>query len=211
MNDRRVLVAGATGATGRTLQRIAEAGRAPVVPLVRPSSAGKAPANARVADFSDPAALVRAMEGCTTVVQLIGTMRKRFATGDTYEASDIGTTRQLVDAAKQAGIDHVVLLSSVGAGSPRGAYLQAKARAEAIVRESGIDFTIVRPSMFVGEEHQPPKLVVALADRFAPARYRPIRLEQLARAILRVALERAPVGAVLEGDALWAVVAGLRR
>jgi uncharacterized protein YbjT (DUF2867 family) len=100
----------------------------------------------------------------------------------------------------------VVLLSSVGAGRPRGAYLQAKATAEAIVRDSGIAYTIVRPSMFVGEEHQPPKLIVALADRFAPASYRPIRLEQLAAAILRVALERAPLGAVLEGDALWQVV-----
>src|SRR5207245_164039 len=92
-----------------------------------------------------------ALARCTTVTQLIGTTRKRFAAGDTYESSDIGTTRQLVDAAHAAGtIDHFILLTSVGAGKPRGAYLRAKAEAERIVIESGIAYTIFRPSFLIG-------------------------------------------------------------
>jgi uncharacterized protein YbjT (DUF2867 family) len=201
---RRIFIAGATGATGRTVTRLAEAGGVPLVAHVRPKSAAKAPAHAAILELSDHAALVEALRGCTTVVQLIGTMRKRFAAGDTYETSDIGTTKQLVDAAKEAGVDHLVLLSSVGAGSPRGAYLQAKAKAEALVTGSGLAFTIFRPSAFVGEEHQPPKLLVALGTALFPAKYKPIRLEQLAGAILRTAVERGPLG-VLEGASLWAV------
>jgi uncharacterized protein YbjT (DUF2867 family) len=200
--QRRVLVAGATGATGRTLLRLAGAQGMPVTPLVRPKSAGKL-AGAVVADLVDREALIQALRGHTTVIQLIGTMRRRFSTGDTYEASDVGTTRQLIEASREAGVDHVVLLSSVGAGRPVGAYLQAKATAERIVTESEIDYTIVRPSMFVGEEHQPPSVVVALGRRFAPVAYRPIMLDELASILLGVALRRSPVRAVLEGPSLW--------
>ena len=204
---RRLFVAGATGATGRVLVRLAREAGSPVVPQVRPKSAARAPEQARIVDLADHAALVGALSDCTTVLQLIGTTRRRFSTGDTYEASDVGTTRQLVDAAHEAGVDHLVLLSSVGAGRPRGAYLKAKSQAEALVRASGLDWTIFRPSMFVGEEHEPPRLVVALADRLAPAKYRPIRVAQLARALLHAGLARAPLQAVLEGRALWDEVA----
>ncbi len=206
MKDRRILVAGSTGATGRTMMRLAADAGAPVVGLVRPKSALRAPEHAVTVDLNDAAALAEAMTGFTTVVQTIGTMRKRFATGDTYEASDIGTTRALVEASKSAGVDHLVLLSSVGAGRPMGAYLQAKAAAERLVTESGIPFTIVRPSAFVGEEHQPPALVVSIARRLAPATYRPILLEELASALLHVAKARAPLNAVLEGASLWSEV-----
>jgi uncharacterized protein YbjT (DUF2867 family) len=139
-------------------------------------------------------------------------MRRRFASGDTYEVSDVGTTRQLVEASQRAGgVDHFVLLSSVGAGRPLGAYLRAKAEAERIVVESGLPWTILRPSAFVGEGHAPPRLVVALADRWAPARYRPIRMEALARLVLHVSTTRACVGEVLEGDSLWRAVGASTR
>src|SRR4051812_43337599 len=137
MTHRKLFVAGATGATGKVLVPMARAEKIAIVPHARPKSAGSAPEGAAVVDLGDAAALSKAMKGCTTVVQLIGTMKKRFATGDTYETSDIGTTRQLVEAAKSCGtVDHLVLLSSVGAGRPVGAYLQAKAKTEEIVRKS---------------------------------------------------------------------------
>ena len=71
-----------------------------LVPHVRPASADKAHPRAAVLELDDAKGLARAMSGCTTVIQLIGTMRKRFAQGDTYESSDIGTTRQLTVAAR---------------------------------------------------------------------------------------------------------------
>jgi len=148
MSPRRLFIAGATGAVGRVLVPMADRHGISVVPHVRPKSASSlAHPNVVAIDLGD-AGLPAAMQGCTTVVQLIGTMKKRFAKGDTYETSDIGTTRQLVEAAKRAGVDHLVLLSSVGAGRPMGAYLEAKAKAESLVKESGIAFTIVRPSAF---------------------------------------------------------------
>jgi uncharacterized protein YbjT (DUF2867 family) len=204
-NPRRLFIAGSTGAVGRVLVREAAARGVDAVAHRRPKP-GEAPGPA-VFPLSDLDALAAALEGRTTVVQLIGTMRKRFAAGDTYEASDIGTTRNLAEAAKRASsVDHFILLSSVGAGKPMGAYLRAKAEAEGIVRASGIAWTIFRPSAFAGEGHRPPPGMAWLTGALGLVRYQPIRVEDLAAALLRVALEREPLDAVLEGKSLWDVV-----
>lgn len=211
---RKIFVAGSTGATGRTLMRVAQARgvRGELVAHVRPRSASAAGDGTVVFDLADAAALTNALRGCTTVVQLIGTMRKRFAAGDTYESSDIGTTQSLVDAARAAGtVDHVVLLSSVGAGRPMGAYLHAKARAEAIVTGSGLPYTIFRPSAFYGEGHKGVPGGKAVTRLLGLKKYEPIAVEELAAAILQTALLRSPLGVALEGQALWDVVAAAKR
>src|SRR4051812_22449943 len=109
MTGRKLFVAGSTGAVGRTVVRIGK-GRAELVAHQRPKPGGNPGEGLAVFPLDDAEALTAALKGCTTVLQLIGTMRKRFATGDTYESSDIGTTRHLVEAARRAGtIDHLVL------------------------------------------------------------------------------------------------------
>ena len=207
---KRVLfVAGATGAVGRTVVRLGDAHSAHLLPHLRPKKVrqGLVPPPAAVFDLGTRELLVKTLRECTTVLQLIGTMRSRFDTGDTYETSDIGTTRQLVEAAKEAGtIDHLVLLSSVGAGRPVGAYLKAKAEAERLVRESGIAFTVLRPSAFMGEGHSAPVMMQTVTKLLGAARYQPIRVEDLARTLLYVAEQRAHLGEVLEGETLWAAV-----
>lgn len=207
MKPRRLFIAGATGAVGRVLVPLADRHGVAVVPHVRPKSAATLTHPAKVAvELDDSAALTKAMEGCSTVVQLIGTMKKRFASGDTYESSDIGTTRTLVNAAKQAGVDHVVLLSSVGAARPLGAYLQAKAKAEALVRESGLDFTVLRPSAFEDREGQSMPGARTITSLLGLTKYQPITLLELASALLQVSKERSPLGVALEGQPLWDVV-----
>ncbi|MFY2556956.1 SDR family oxidoreductase [Corallococcus terminator] len=209
--SRLLFVAGATGATGRNVVKQALARDVPLIAHVRPKSADTEPAKSwprkAVVELASGAPLAEAMKGSTTVLQLIGTMRKRFASGDTYETSDIGTTRQLVEAAKHAGVDHLVLLSSVGAGRPVGAYLKAKAEAERLVRESGIAWTVVRPPAFEGEYHRPPALLRTLSKLPLLGGLRPIHLDQLAAVLLHVAVKRAPLNTVLEGDSLWNEVA----
>lgn len=211
---RKLFIAGSTGVVGKTIVRQADARGVDIVPLVRPKSAtpGATHPKAAICELSDPKALSAAMAGCTTVLQLIGTMRNRFNTGDTYEVSDIGTTRQLVEAAKATGgVDHFVLLSSVGAGRPMGAYLKAKAAAEALVTQSGLPYTIFRPSAFTGAEgRQVPGFATALTKMLGFQKYVPIEVEELAWTLLFVATERAAVGSVLEGPSLWAEVERVR-
>ncbi len=206
--NRTLFLAGATGAVGQTLLGLSLPPGVSVVPHVRPQSAAKLRHPEQVACELPSPQLEAALRRCTTVVQLIGTMRNRFGRGDTYESSDIGTTRALVDAAKVAGsIDHVVLLSAAGTGRLPGAYYAAKAEAERLVRESGLPFTVVRPSMFADREGLPFAGLLSAVSSLAGPRYRAITLNQLARALLHVAAQRAPLGAVLEGASLWAQVA----
>jgi uncharacterized protein YbjT (DUF2867 family) len=202
MRERVLFIAGSTGAVGRSL---VAAARAAHVPFLAHQRLEHGPAGPDVASFEldEEPRLEAALADATTVVQLIGTTRKRFARGDTYETSDVGTTRQLVDAAKRAAIDHVVLLSSVGAGRPVGAYLRAKAEAERIVRDSGLAFTIVRPSAFEGAGHHPPPGMRAVTRFLGLSRYEPIRVEDLAQLLLHVGKTRAPLDGVLEGESLW--------
>ncbi len=152
----RVFLAGATGATGRVFVSLAEKRGHPLVLHVRPATAevhplGKDP-RAVVFDLADETALRRAVRGCDVIVSLVGTMKNRFATGDTYDTSDLGTTRQLVEAAKAERISRFRLLSSYGAGGP-GAYAQMKGECERIVMAAhDIRWTIFRPSALVSPE-----------------------------------------------------------
>lgn len=177
----------------------------------RPKPGRTADARSAVFELSDGEALRAALTGCTTVLQLIGTIRERFAQGDSYESSDIGTTRALVEAARKAGADHFVLLSAMGAGLPLGAYLRAKASAEALVREGGVPWTIFRPSAFISETQKPPPGFAALTRMFGLRRFEPIPIEALARALVRSARERTPLETVVEGSALFALASPASR
>jgi uncharacterized protein YbjT (DUF2867 family) len=200
-------VAGATGAVGQTLVPLARGAGVPVVAHARPRSAQKlGPGEAAVLELEEPG-LAAAMRGCTTVVQLIGTVRSRFSSGDTYETSDVGTTRRLVAVAREVGVDHLILLSSVGAARPVGAYLKAKARAEALVTGSGVPWTVLRPSAFEDRGGQRLPGARAVMRFLGLPKWELISLHELSTALLRVATARAPLQEVLEGRTLWDVVA----
>jgi hypothetical protein len=202
----RIFVAGATGAVGNKVLKLAPS-NVELAPHVRPGSESKIEHPNTVAiDLSDEN-LAAKMINCTCVMQLIGTMAKRFSTGDTYETSDIGTTRYLVNAAKKAHVQHFVLLSSTGAGSPMGAYLKAKAAAEKLVTESGIPYTIFRPSAFEDREGVSVPGVRAITTLFGLHKWKPIRLSELAGSLLFSASTNGPLNTILEGKSLWDVVA----
>ncbi len=201
---RRLFIAGANGAVGRTVTRLGGEAGDPLVPHFRPGTAARLgdalPAGAVVFSLEDRDSLHRTLLGCTTVLQLIGTMRKRFSSGDTWQSSDIDTTRFLVEASRTVGtVDHFILLSSIGAGRPVGGYLQAKAAAETLVRQSGIPFTIFRPSAFDGEGHRAPPGMSWLRHLPGLRDYAPISVTVLAASLLACARARGPLGEAMEG------------
>jgi len=163
------------------------------------SPLGKDP-RAKIFDLDDHAALTDAMKGCDVVISLVGTMRNRFKAGDTYESSDLGSARSLTKAAKEAGVPRFLLLSSVGAGGT-GAYLKMKGECERIVQDSGLRWTIFRPSVLVspkdaekshhGTRDEQPAMDVALRVVGAipglggfSKDYRPIGIEVLVKHML---------------------------
>ena len=207
MSGRSIFVAGASGAVGRTLVQQGLANGVTLRPHYRKLPEGGLPHGGVVGALDDHDWLTEHLRGQTTVLQLIGTMKKRFASGDTYETSDVGTTRSLVECAKRAGtVDHIVLLSSVGAGRPVGAFLKAKARAETIVSTSGIPWTTLRPGAFDGGGHHAPPGLGLFSKIPGLHGLRPIHVDYLARVILHVAGTRGPLDTVLEGDPIFAVL-----
>jgi uncharacterized protein YbjT (DUF2867 family) len=101
-------------------------------------------------DFDRPDRLVETLRGASA---LINTYWVRFPRGkSTFEAA-VQNTRILIDAAKAAGVKRVVQVSIANPSheSPLG-YYRGKAQLEQIVRESGLNYTILRPTVIFGLE-----------------------------------------------------------
>lgn len=151
-----ILLTGSTGFIGRRLA-------AALVPtagshlrlLVRDPSrlpAGLAPpAAVHRGGCSDRAAVARATASACTIVHLAAQTGK--ASRDTIFEVNAEGTRRLVEAAKQAGAKRFLFVSSIATGFHDRRwyhYAEAKREAEQAVRESGLDWVIVRPTMVLG-------------------------------------------------------------
>lgn len=123
------------------------------------------------ADVSDLASLKRAVSGASAVVNAVqfdGYPIEDPRRGLTFERVDYGGTIAMLDAAKSAGVAQFIYISGAAADESSGhPAFRAKGKAERAIRESGLAFTIFRPSLVYGPED---KVVntFAKALRFAP-------------------------------------------
>ncbi|PBB27980.1 MULTISPECIES: SDR family oxidoreductase [unclassified Mesorhizobium] len=155
----KILVLGATGATGRLIVAKAIAEGHNVVALVRSKAKAKDLTGAELVegDARDTAALTRAIAGCDAVVSSLGTAMSPFR-----EVTLLSTaTRALVGAMEQQNIRRLVCITGLGAGDSRGhggfffdrlflplmlgKVYEDKDRQEDAIRGSTLDWTIVRP------------------------------------------------------------------
>jgi uncharacterized protein YbjT (DUF2867 family) len=168
----KALVAGATGATGsRIVAQLVQRG-IPVKALVRDVSTAQAklPPEVELAqgEVGNKASLQAALEGCTVLVCATGARPSLDPTGP-YQV-DYEGTKNLVDTAKAAGIEHFVMVSSLCVSKffhPLNLFwlvLYWKKQAEAYLQRSGLTFTIVRPGGLKNEDDDPRPLVMAPAD-----------------------------------------------
>jgi uncharacterized protein YbjT (DUF2867 family) len=217
----RVAIAGISGFTGQRLLPLLSTDPAEARLLMRPSSARRAPwsADPRVVpvDLLDEEALVAALAGVETIACLVGTTKAQFAPARedehavNYETVDVGIPAALARAGKRAGAQRFVLLSSHGIERSPGAYPDAKRRAEAAVRASGLSWVMVRPSFIVGEGRSAPRALdpiwapVRLFSRATADDWRSIDAAVLARAIARLIASREHDGTVVTGRVLHAL------
>lgn len=211
-----VLVAGGTGFLGRAFVRsLAERGTDVVVLTRDPDHARRAhaslPAELRGGDVTRPDSLPPALAGIDTVilsVQFSGYPVEAPARGRTFMKVDAEGTRALVDAARDAGVRKLVYVSGVGADPESDrAWYRAKGLAEAAVRESGLVWSVIRPSWVYGPDDVSLNRFVALI-RTIPAvfpqlgsgsqRISPIYVDDLCGLVCEVALGTAGDGGVIE-------------
>jgi len=100
--------------------------------------------------FDDPDRLGQTLRGVST---LINTYWVRFPRGRSTFESAVQNTRTLITAAKNAGVQRIVHVSiaNPSSESPLG-YYRGKAKVEQAVIDSGLSYTIFRPTVIFGKE-----------------------------------------------------------
>ncbi len=153
-----ILVAGGTGFVGASIVRELVRRGKKVAVLSRQPDPERFPGldvEFRTGDVTQPETLTAAMRGIEAVVgtqQFPNSPIENPGKGYTFEKVDAKGTENLVRAAKAVGVERYVYLSGTGA-SPEGRHwFRAKWRAETVVKESGLTYTILRPSWVYGPE-----------------------------------------------------------
>lgn len=156
-----ILVLGATGGTGRHIVRQALARGHRVTALVRSAEKGRELAGAElvIGDARDETTLRKALKGRDGVVSALGTPASPLREVTILSAA----TAALVKAMKHEKVSRLVCITGMGAGDSVGhggrlfdnlifplllrKVYADKNRQEAIVRESGLDWVLIRPSV----------------------------------------------------------------
>jgi uncharacterized protein YbjT (DUF2867 family) len=151
-----VLVTGATGFVGPALANaIVDAGHDVRVLERKPGAwmeSGIRCQGAVQGDVTDPDSIRRAVEGVDVVVHLVAIRQGR---PEDFERIMIGGTRNLLAAAKEAGVGRFVLMSVLGTTEETKdlvPYYNAKWTEEQDVKASGLEHVIFRPSFIFGRD-----------------------------------------------------------
>lgn len=150
---KRIFVTGGSGFVGTAVVRELLA-RGHVVYALSHRS-GLASADQRLhtirGDLFDSAALDAGIRGCDAVVHLVGIIMEHRSKGVTFERIHLEGTKNVVDAARRCGVARYVHMSALGTRpNASSRYHQTKWQAEEYVRASGLEWTLIRPSLIHG-------------------------------------------------------------
>jgi NADH dehydrogenase len=150
-----VLVTGGTGFIGEALCRELDERGHDVTALSRSPGDADLPSGVETVagDVTEYASIADAFEGQDAVYNLVALSPLYQTRGEqTHDGVHLGGTENAVRAAEESGLSRFVQMSALDA-DPDGptAYLRAKGKAEAVVRESDLEWTIFRPSVVFGD------------------------------------------------------------
>ena len=146
-----IVVTGGTGFVGREICRRLAAQGVPVRAVARHAPTEPLPDGVSFfpADVTRAISLREAMDGAKAVIHTVGIIREK--SDATFDRIHRHATAETVSAAHRARVPRFILISALGARPTSASrYQQTKAAAEEIVRQSGLAFTILRPSVVYG-------------------------------------------------------------
>jgi uncharacterized protein YbjT (DUF2867 family) len=156
-----VFTTGSTGFMGRNL--IAELMRRKyeIRALARPGSEHKLPHGCKVivGNALDKSTFASQIAPAETFVQLVGVTHPNPAKKDEFRAIDLGSARTAIEAAREAGIEHFVYVSVAQPAPIMKFYIEVRAESEKMVRESGMNATILRPWYVLGPRRRWPLIL----------------------------------------------------
>ncbi len=159
-HPRRVLVLGATGTIGRAITRVLVQSGHDVVCFMRSRARGGGTlspdegarllpgATLRFGDVTDPASLARDGFRGERFDAVVSCLASRTGAPQDAWAVDYKAHINALAAARSAGVTHMVLLSAICVQKPRLAFQHAKLAFESALIESGLTYSIVRPTAF---------------------------------------------------------------
>ncbi len=196
-----ILITGATGYIGRHLvARLVAQGQRPRC-LVRDTQRASSILPADKVDFvqgntTQPVSLGAAMQGVATVVHAAFlTADRKQSAGNHYQETNVQGTANVIKAAQDAGVKRIIEMSGLGTKPDKpGSYMQGRYLAEKMLKESGLDWTIIQPSVLFGKDAP---FIKGLSDliRTAPVvpligggkvMFQPIYVEDVVTVVIKV-------------------------
>jgi uncharacterized protein YbjT (DUF2867 family) len=188
-----VFITGGTGYMGsRLIPRLQARGHR-IRALVRPGSENKLPPSceAIIGDALAAASYRDGVQPATTFIQFVGVAHPSPAKVAEFQEIDLVAGREAVRAAQFAGIKHFIYVSVAHPAPMMKAYIEVRTECEHLIRDSGMNATILRPWYVLGPGHRWPYAILPLywlfelipSTRESARRLGLVTLEQMLQAL----------------------------
>jgi uncharacterized protein YbjT (DUF2867 family) len=198
-----VFVTGSTGYMGERLIPLLAKGGHEVRALARKGSESKLPAGAVdvIGDALKMDSYIENVRGSDTFVHLIGVPHPSPAKAKQFHDVDLVSIKVAIKAARDAGVRHFIYLSVAQPAPVMKEFIAVRSAGEAMIRESGINATFVRPWYVLGPGHLWPYAILPVywvlenipATKESAQRLGLITIDQILSALVW-AVENPPAG-----------------
>jgi uncharacterized protein YbjT (DUF2867 family) len=203
MQRHGVFITGGTGYVGRPLITLLLERDHEVRALVRPGSEKKLPSGCQpiFGNALDGNSYAGQIKPADTFVQLVGVAHPNPSKADEFRNIDLASGKGAVEAARAANVQHFIYVSVAQPAPVMKVYIQVRSECEAMIRQSGMSATILRPWYVLGPRHRWPYLLLPIyklmelipQTQAGATRLGLVTLDQMTRALLH-AVESPPSG-----------------